>query len=324
VPTIEVAGLVKRYGRRVAVDGFQMTASAGEVIGLLGPNGAGKTTIIRVLTTVLRPTAGEFTIAGTPHTQPELIRQRIGVLPESGGYRAHQSGQELLVFHARLHGMSHRDANRAAQLRLAQVGLSDRASASIGTYSRGMRQRLGIARALINDPAVVFLDEPGLGLDPAGQRQINTIITDIAGHGATVVLSTHSLPDVEQLCSRVLILSAGRTLTTGTVAEITAAGGAPRTARIRVSPAQLPTAAAVLARTSVAGRPLAVDTDAEQPNVLALTVSADAGELNPALRALIEAGVDVLGLDVEAPRLSDAFLQLTGGLPEAPTVAVPR
>jgi ABC-2 type transport system ATP-binding protein len=324
VSTIEVTGLVKRYGRRIAVDGFEMTAGAGDIVGLLGPNGAGKTTIIRVLTTVLAASAGEFAIAGAPHTQPSLIRQRIGVLPESGGYRADQSGLELLVFHARLHGMSRPEAGRAAALRLAQVGLSDRGTASIGTYSRGMRQRLGIARALLNDPAVVFLDEPTLGLDPAGQNQINDIITDIAARGTTVVLSTHDLPEVEQLCNRVLILSRGRILTAGTVAEIIAAAAGPRSARIRVSPAHLDDAATVLRRTFAGSHPMAFDIDAERPHTLALTVSADAGELSPALRALIEAGVEVVGLELDAPRLSEAFLQLTEAAPGALTEEVAR
>jgi len=193
---IEASRLTKRYGARTALDGISFTVEPGEVIGLLGPNGAGKTTTIRLLTTVLEPTGGTFSVTGIPGTRPTAIRQRIGVLPESAGYPARQTGAEFLRYHARLFGRTRHDASGLADRLLAEVGLADRAASRISTYSRGMRQRLGIARALVNDPAVVFLDEPTLGLDPAGQRQVLGIVRETAAErGATVVLSTHTLPE---------------------------------------------------------------------------------------------------------------------------------
>src|SRR5262249_31110522 len=163
------------------------------VVGLLGPNGAGKTTTIRLLSTILTPDSGSYHVAGVPHTEPMRIRQHIGVLPESFGYHGHQTGRDHLAFFARLHGADRGVAGARADRLLAEVGLTDRAGSRISAYSRGMRQRLGIARALVNDPAVLLLDEPGLGLDPAGQRHINALISEVAARRAvTVILSTHS------------------------------------------------------------------------------------------------------------------------------------
>ena len=222
--SIEAHGLSKRYGARNALDGLTFAAEPGEVIGLLGPNGAGKTTTIRVLTTILEPSSGTFTVDGIPGDQPHRIRQRIGVLPESAGYPGGQTGAEYLVYAARLFGSSRREARAVAERSLDEVGLADRAGARISTYSRGMKQRLGIARALINDPTVVFLDEPTLGLDPAGQREILAGIREI-GRGATVVLSTHILTEVEQVCSRVLILDHGKLRAAGRLEEVIAGAG---------------------------------------------------------------------------------------------------
>ncbi|MEU4290053.1 ABC transporter ATP-binding protein [Kribbella sp. NPDC026596] len=224
--SIEAIGLSKRYGARNALDGLTFAAEPGEVIGLLGPNGAGKTTTIRLLTTILEPTAGTFTVAGVPGDQPDRIRPRIGVLPESAGYPGRQTGAEYLRYAARLFGQSRRDAAAVAGRLLTEVGLGDRAGARISTYSRGMKQRLGIARALVNNPTVVFLDEPTLGLDPAGQREILATIADIAGErGATVVLSTHTLTEVEQVCGTVLILDHGKLRASGRLADVIAGAG---------------------------------------------------------------------------------------------------
>jgi ABC-2 type transport system ATP-binding protein len=224
--TLEAHAVTKAYRALVAVEELSFTAEAGEVIGLLGPNGAGKTTAIRVLTTILGPTSGSFAVAGIPHTRPAEIRRRVGVLPESAGYPEQQTGIEFLRYHARLYGHSRASAGATAAVLLRDVGLADRQSSPISTYSRGMRQRLGIARALVNDPAVVFLDEPTLGLDPAGQERIMRVIDGMAReHAATVVLSTHLLAEVEEVCSRVLILNRGHLVADGTVAEVTQRAG---------------------------------------------------------------------------------------------------
>jgi len=314
--TVEAVRLTKRYGGRSAVEDVSFTASQGEIVGLLGPNGAGKTTTIRLLTTVLSPTSGEFSIAGHPSTAAGEIRRSIGVLPESSGYPAHQAGGEYLRFFARLYGLDRSAARAIAAELLTAVGLEDRADSPIASYSRGMRQRLGIARALINDPVVVFLDEPTLGLDPAGQAQVLEIIRGIAKRrAATVVLSTHLLPEVEEVCSKVVILNHGRVVSSGSVGEVISTALIKQSAQLRV-----PLELVERARNVLAGFPdLHVEQHMDQPDVLTLAVdtqgraagSASSDIMNAALAAITAAGIPVLRFELEGARLSDAFLKMT-------------
>ena len=304
---VEARGVEKRYGSLVALADLTFEAQAGEILGVLGPNGAGKTTAIRVLTTILAPTRGGFAVAGVPHTRPAEIRRRIGVLPESAGYPEHQTGEEFLRYHARLYGRGRADARAVAATLLDEVGLGDRAGSLISTYSRGMRQRLGIARALVNEPQVVFLDEPTLGLDPAGQRQMLATVRRIAGErGATVLLSTHLLAEVEETCSRVLILNRGRVAAEGTVTEIARLAAAPRSGRLRVPPDRAEAALHVLE--SLHGvRAASAD---GRPGSLVVQL-AEGDSLNDALRPLVDAGIPLLAAELEGARLSDAFLAMT-------------
>jgi ABC-2 type transport system ATP-binding protein len=305
--TVEARGVEKRYGSLVALADLTFEAQAGEILGVLGPNGAGKTTAIRVLTTILEPTRGAFAVAGVPHTRPAEIRRRIGVLPESAGYPEHETGEEYLRYHARLYGRGRADARAVAAALLDDVGLGDRAGSLISTYSRGMRQRLGIARALVNVPQVVFLDEPTLGLDPAGQRRMLATVRRIAGErGAMVLLSTHLLAEVEETCSRVLILNRGRVAAEGTVAEIARLAAAPRSGRLRVPPDEAEAALHALA--AVDGvRAASAD---GRPGSLVVQL-AEGDSLNEALRAVVDAGIPLLAAELEGARLSDAFLAMT-------------
>lgn len=269
---VEAHGVRKQYGSLVAVEDFTISVAEGEILGVLGPNGAGKTTAIRVLTTILTPDRGTFSVAGAPHTRPTEIRSRIGVLPESAGYPDRQTGEEYLRFHARLYGHSRRSAREVAAALLADVGLAERGRSLIGAYSRGMRQRLGIARALVNEPQVIFLDEPTLGLDPAGQLQVLALVRRLSRErGTTVLLSTHLLAEVEEVCTRVLILNSGRIAAEGTVAEIVRRAGAPRSA----------------------------------------TISVASDDVDRAREALAAAGVAVESVELEGARLSDVFLAMT-------------
>jgi ABC-2 type transport system ATP-binding protein len=301
---VEARGLVKHYGDVVAAEDLCFTVEAGELLGVLGPNGAGKTTAIRVLTTVLEPTRGSFSVAGAPHLRPAEIRRRIGVLPESAGYPEQQMGAEFLRYYARLYGHSRQSAKAISAELLEQIGLADRGSQLISSYSRGMRQRLGLARALVNEPQVVFLDEPTLGLDPAGQRQTLSIIKRIAtDRGATVLLSTHLLNEVEEICSRVLILNHGRVVAHGTVAEVAARAAGPRAARLRVADSDVGRARAALSEFAV------------ELSAGALRVALNGGESNEPLHRVLDAGVQVRSYELEAARLSDAFLAVTEAEP---------
>jgi ABC-2 type transport system ATP-binding protein len=310
-PAVEVNGLAKRYGPVVAVEDLNFAVEAGEILGVLGPNGAGKTTAIRVLTTILTPTRGTFTVAGIPSSRPAEIRRRIGVLPESAGYPERQTGEEFVRYHARLFGHGRASARAVADTLLAEVGLWERRRSLIAAYSRGMRQRLGIARALVNEPEVVFLDEPTLGLDPAGQRQILRTVRRIAHErGATVLLSTHLLAEVEETCSRVLILNRGRVAAEGTVSEIARRAAAPRSARLRIAVEHVELAAGVLRSISGVQHVGVAD---EQPGVLTVVLDGGASDtpMNDGLRALTEAGVPLLSFELEGTRLNDAFLAMT-------------
>jgi ABC-2 type transport system ATP-binding protein len=313
---LKVVRISKSFGPITAVRDLSFEASPGEIIGLLGPNGAGKTTAIRVLSTILPPTRGSFTLGGIPHSQSLEIRRQIGVLPESAGYPLHLSGEEFLRYHARLFGHPASAAREVAASLLSEVGLTERASSLISTYSRGMRQRLGVARALVNAPRVIFLDEPTLGLDPAGQRQILGLIRDVAGErGTAVILSTHFLDEVEETCSRVIILNRGEVIAEGSVAEIKRRA-APRTARAHVPPELHEHALSALKQ---ANGVTSVDSTDNQRGWLTATFDSawldehrEAG-MNSVIRSLTDAEVPVLSFELEGGRLSDAFLLLTEG-----------
>ena len=313
---VEAQGIAKRYESQVALEDLTFSVQAGEIIGVLGPNGAGKTTAIRILTTILQPDRGTFSVAGIPSSEPARIRARVGVLPESAGYPERQHGEEYLRFHARLFGHSGAGARTVARALLEEVGLAERARSPIATYSRGMRQRLGIARALVNDPAVVFLDEPTLGLDPAGQREILTRVRALAAQrGASVLLSTHLLDEVEQNCSRVLILHRGRVVADGTVADVVRRAAAPRRGRIRIAPEHVQRALGTLSDSGVVQQvagPEGASGSLTVQLAAPATGSAD-GSLNAVVGVLLDASVPLLACELEGARLSDAFLAVTEG-----------
>jgi ABC-2 type transport system ATP-binding protein len=229
-------------------------------------------------------------------------------MPESAGYPERQSGADFLRFQARLFGHTRESARAKADSLLEEVGLTEHACSAISGYSRGMRQRLGIARALVNEPAVVFLDEPTLGLDPSGQRQVLALIRRIAeARGATVVLSTHLLAEVEEVCGRVVILNRGRIVADGTVAEIVRRAAARRQGRVRIPPEASARALDALRARGIQ----AVENSGPGQIDLALRPDASEDDVRAALGALLDARIPVLGLELEGGRLSDAFLAMT-------------
>ena len=205
--TIQVRALTRDYDGLRAVDGITFGVEAGEIFGFLGPNGAGKTTTIKVLTGQLRPTSGTAQVAGCDVvTQRQELKPRIGVVFEVQNLYERLSARDNLVFAARLYGVSR---GRVDQV-LAQVGLTERARDRIKKYSNGMKQRLLIARALLHEPEVLFLDEPTRGLDPNVAREIRAIVAELARQGVTVFLTTHYMEEADQLSDRVAILDQGR------------------------------------------------------------------------------------------------------------------
>jgi len=188
--------------------GVCLSVEPGEIFGFLGPNGAGKTTTIKAILGLLQPKAGKVEVLGATMSDPN-IRQRVGFMPERAFFPAHLTALELVKHHARLAGLNRSDAKSRSLEVLEQVKLTDSMNRKIGTYSKGMVQRAGLAQALVADPDLVILDEPMSGLDPLGRHLIRTILEELRTRGKTVFFSTHILPDVEQICDRVGILKSG-------------------------------------------------------------------------------------------------------------------
>ena len=226
---IEAHGLIKAYGAFRAVDGIDLTLNEGEVYGFLGPNGSGKSTTILMMLGLTEPSGGTIRVCGyDPARNPLEVKRQVGYLPESVGFYGDMTGSENLRFTAELNSLPRRRAEERITELLAMVELSDAANQPVSQYSRGMRQRLGLADVLLKDPRVVILDDPTLGLDPAGIRWLLGLIEELSQQrGITLFLSSHQLHEVQRVCHRVGIMSHGRLVLEGTVEALTTqtAGG---------------------------------------------------------------------------------------------------
>ncbi|HVC86039.1 MAG TPA: ABC transporter ATP-binding protein [Gaiellaceae bacterium] len=298
---IETTALTKRFGDRAAIDGVDLTVPAGVAFGFLGPNGAGKTTLIRTLLGLTRATSGEISLLGLP--QPAKRAEalaRVGAIVEEPKFHPHLTGRENLKIVA-----AARD--RAAESRipdaLERVGLGQRANDRVKTYSLGMRQRLGIARCLIADPALLILDEPMNGLDPAGILEMRHLIRAFVAEGRTVFLSSHLLDEVERTCDHVAIVDRGRIIVQGGVEEIAARGD--------------PTLLVEVDNAEAARRALASDSRVEkieeEGSGLRLTLG-DGLPIAEVNRTLVQAGVAVSRLEPARATLEETFLAITSRL----------
>ena len=218
-PAIHTIELSKRYRKTVALAGLSMTVGRGEVFGFLGPNGAGKTTAVKLLLGLSRPTGGEAMVLGAPAGDIETRRQ-IGYLPELFRFQSWLTAREVLILHCKLMRMPRPRWPAEADETLHVVGLDGRGDDKVGTFSKGMQQRLGLGVALLGEPALVVLDEPTSALDPVGRHHVRVIIRELRDRGTTVFLNTHLLEEAEHVCDRVTIISKGRSLATGTLAEL--------------------------------------------------------------------------------------------------------
>jgi ABC-2 type transport system ATP-binding protein len=230
MPVVEIENLTKEFSigfwkkRPVrALDNLCLQVQKGEIFGFLGPNGAGKSTTIKILMNLLRPTSGKARILDDPVDKVAMHR-RIGYLPENPYFYDYLTPVELLSYMGRLFGIPRKDLSRKVDMLLESVGLQDSRNIQLRKFSKGMVQRIGIVQATINDPEIVFLDEPMSGLDPLGRTEVRRIITSMKSRGVTVFFSSHVLPDVEALCDRVAILNKGRLQETGTLDEILRTG----------------------------------------------------------------------------------------------------
>lgn len=221
---IQTSHLMKRYGAKIAVNDLNLSIRKGEVFGLLGPNGAGKTTTILMLLGLTEPTAGRATIAGCDCTRNPLeVKSIVGYLPDNVGFYTDMTGRQNLRFTGRLNGLGGQELEDRIDALLERVGMTEAADKKTGTYSKGMRQRLGIADVLIKDPQVIIMDEPTLGIDPEGMRELLNIIRDLSvKDGRTVLISSHQLQQIQQVCDRVGIYVEGTLVACGTLAELEA------------------------------------------------------------------------------------------------------
>jgi len=300
-PALTVENLTKRFGDRVAVDDVSFSVGAGEVFGFLGPNGAGKTTTVRMLATLISPTSGSAMIAGIP-LAPErgvAIRQRIAVMPENPGLYLRLTVAENLGYFAGLYGLRH-PGERIGQA-LGAVNLGSRADDLCGSLSKGLRQRVGLARALLSDPAILFLDEPTSGLDPVASREVHDLIDGLRHRGVTVFLTTHRLAEAERLCDRVAILNT-RLRTIGRPDDLRDSLFT-KTLLVRTA-APLPDPPRVLLVPGVEGWQI------DETGGYILTVG-DARIAAPNVtRALVGAGADLLSLSEGRHTLEDVYLDL--------------
>lgn len=312
---LQAEDLRKTYGQRQALRGLSFSLNAGRILGFLGPNGAGKTTSIRILTTMMEPDSGHFTVDGISSKYPDQIRRKIGVLPENLGFPRQMTAIEYLVYFGQLYGQTKAQATGRGLALLENVGLQGRMKSLVGTFSHGMKQRLGIARALINDPAVIFLDEPTLGLDPRGQQELLTLIKRITHErNVGVVLCSHALPEIEAICDEVIILMMGRVISSGSVVDIVGKTN-QNLLRILVQPNTVSEAQHVLE--SLPGIRV-INSDAAsgvvrlelvEPAMASLSVEQHINNL--ILQTLISAQIPILSFEAEGNRLQDVFLQLT-------------
>ncbi len=305
---IRCEGLVKRYGRVLALAGLDLSVPQGSVFGFLGPNGAGKTTTIRLLTGLAEATAGRAWVAGVDVARGGVaLRQRIGYLEQQPRFYGWMRGRELLTFVGQLFGLDGRELRARVEEVLEQVGLADAAERRVGGYSGGMRQRLGLAQALINRPEVLFLDEPVSALDPAGRRDILEIIAGLRGR-ATVFMSTHILADVERVCDRVAIIDAGRLVAEASVAELQARYARP-VFLLEPEPGQAGAVTALVAE--LRAQPWAAGvTEADGVVRVAAREPERAGQ--EILALVVGRGMALARFERARPSLEDIFLHLVG------------
>jgi ABC-2 type transport system ATP-binding protein len=230
-PAIHTIRLRKEYRRTVALEGLSMTVRRGEIFGFLGPNGAGKTTAVKLLLGLVHPTGGEAMVLGAPVGDIET-RRRVGYLPELFRFQAWLTAREVLLLHCRLLRLPSGRWPVLITEALSAVGLSGRGNDKVGGFSKGMQQRLGLGVALLGDPELVVLDEPTSALDPVGRHDVREIIGDLRSRGTTVFLNTHLLDEVEHVCDRAAVIDKGRTIATGTLAELV---GKQSSVRLQVS-----------------------------------------------------------------------------------------
>jgi ABC-2 type transport system ATP-binding protein len=290
---VETLRLTKRYRGKLALDAVDLTVDEGEVFGLLGPNGAGKTTAVKLLLGLVSPSSGEARLLGVAAGDPEA-RRRVGYLPELFRYPRWLTGREVLRLHARLAGLDPAGWDEQVAAALATADLAERADDRVATYSKGMQQRLGLAVALLGEPRLVILDEPSTALDPLGRHELRGIVRGLREQGTSVVLNSHQLSEVEQVCDRVAILDHGRLLAVGSLHDLLSPGGV----RIRA--------------TGIDAERLSAFGEAALDGPWLVIRGLGEERVPELVEAVIGAGGRVYGVEMLQPSLEDRFRAIVG------------
>lgn len=312
-PIIRVKGLTRHFGEVVAVERLTLEVQAGEVFGLLGHNGAGKTTTVRLLNGVLAPSGGTARVLGLdPVVDGPALRRSTGILTETPSIDERLTGRENLQIYADLYSVPHDEISQRVEGLLEAFELAHRADDKAGSYSKGMKQRLALSRALLHRPQLLFLDEPTAGLDPVAARRVHRMITRLSHEEhRTVVLCSHNLAEAQKLCDRVAVLEQGHLVALGTTEELAVQVGRRQRLEIEVAPASV-TAALEVLQTS------AGITDASQEGGMLRFVGAERETIPELIQALVAAGIRVYRVTPEEPSLADVYFALHGERGDAP------
>jgi ABC-2 type transport system ATP-binding protein len=310
VPVIQISSLSRRFGEKLAVDDLTLEVHAGEIFGFLGHNGAGKTTTVRLLNGVLEPTAGNAQVLGLdPQQNGPALRARTGVLTETPSLDERLTARENLSFYAELYNVPGADISSRVDSLLAEFELAERADEKVGGYSKGMKQRLALARALLHKPQVLFLDEPTAALDPVATRHVHALVETLARReGCTVFICTHNLVEAQRLCDRVAVMERGRLAALGTPLELTRQYVKRLDVDLEVDPAQMDLALQTLQELSR----LMIGSPKREKDTLTLTLSGR--ECIPELLSiLVQHGLRVYRLAPREADLEEVYFALHGG-----------
>lgn len=301
---VETKGLTKRYGQLTAVDKLDLKVAKGSIHGFLGPNGAGKTTTIKILVGLLEPSEGAVYVLGKEVRRDEAdSRLSIGYMPELPKFPKHLKGVELLDVYGRMYGMTEQSRKEQIPKLIEMVGLQGRGDDFIGKYSKGMQQRIGIAQALLNNPELVILDEPSLGLDPVGMVEVRELVKNISKEGTTVFVSSHLLYEVEQVCTHVTIINHGIMLASDTLQNVSSMLAGPMLIHAEVARMSDAVVQAL--------KKLPFVTNVGQAgNELSIQVSSHEDVRVPVSEAISKAGGVVVGMSMKGSNLEDVFMQL--------------
>jgi ABC-2 type transport system ATP-binding protein len=306
---IEARGLVKRFGPRLALRGVDLDAAPGDVLGLIGPNGAGKTTTIRVLSTLLVPEVGTARVAGLDVVKDAArLRAAIGFMPERFGLYDELTIEQYLEFFARVHGYVGRERHAQVDGVLELTDLTHKRKDPCEGLSKGVRQRVYLAKTLLHDPKVLLLDEPSSGLDPQARIDLRALLSELATQGKTILVSSHILTELDLICTRVAVIEGGRVRFSGTLDDVARRRAREHRVRVRVLDPTHAERARALVATDERVRDAEVD-----GRELRLVFSGDAAEVPALHRRLVQGDVDVFTFEVEEPSLEALFLEVTRG-----------